>query len=1226
MPLKQLNQYIKNFLSFFKWTFRLEQLSQKMLYFFIFFILSLILFWFIESIALHYNNTFIEYSFYFILSLPVILITVFFRKDIYSYFLKNLNWGDTAEIFENRQPLSGKLISSADFLEGNYKHNKYLEHKSLEETYNTISKISIIGSVNFKAFKKPLIALLSCFFLLLSTQLIFSYTPFDILKSSLNKSANEIRIIKVEYPKIIKAGQHFYFHLRTNAKQAVFSLNINNKIKSQDLAPIVNKKGYTDFHYNFNKINQSFTFSYTLKRNGKIYQSEEQLVKVIEAPVISSIKTKVKYPAAYGESVKTYNSGNVEGFYGSKVSLNIECNNNISKAELIFYKEDLGNRYRNESLTMSKNNNKASCNFTIYDDMSYQIILTDENGYQNKEQTFYIKTIDDLPPVISILKPEKNQVIQQLINQYIFFEASDDYKLKKIFLNYYKIKTNKAKKSKRYVRFVNVKNKSFINASTILPLSQLNLKPGEKVEYFLTAYDSGNQRHNSRVLSFYYPNAKEVITNYEKQKDDEIENIQKLLGKYNELNNESHNLKRQLENSNLKGQDLKKKLSNLMERDKKLLDEFKNAIKRLEKLEHNLSKQKQSGIEELKEEINKAKSLLKKLLNEKAQQEEIRKQQSFEKILKEQIKKIQELEKIKKEFSNKPFTDEVKEQYKKYVEEKRELKKQLKSTKKDINQLEKLLKSLDMGDKDVQDKFKKIKKLLNDLMKFQTKHNSKEIKDLMKFAQELDQNELNSFNFSQEDYIKRLEKTLEKLNDLKKLQKLIESRQLLKELQKEQNQLNDKLEKNKNDIQPLKKESDSIKQKNNELNNKLNEKKSALDNIKERALQNDIQKALNELNQNIESNSQKDASKKGKELSQLYNELEKEIEKKIKQFQQKDKKEVMDFLRNLLLELIELRKFEGKKSDIIFQGKLNNNFSTPQITKLLDSVIYSNQFLNHHKKRFDKTFEGVMKNTDKAKFLKMFNTISSQLQYSGVNISKKDFHYATYNQNKILDQLNVLTLHLLKLKFKQQSGTGSGAGQNFFEQMQQLMQMQSMINKEIKKLLNKQMNKGLSPGDIEKLKSLSQKQSQLGEQISKLLENGGKNGNNPLPDHLLNSMAEIKRDIDEIKHKLAKKQLDKKLVKQQEDVLKRMSDASKHIKDDETEFKESNNSEKNEEDKQSQAPTMLNEEKKLLKAKKKLRTILKNQKIQNKKYLKNVDPEQKKHIQDYFNKLNQFSR
>ncbi|HEO64611.1 MAG TPA: hypothetical protein ENI73_01955, partial [Spirochaetes bacterium] len=1086
------------YLTKFKWVIHLEMILTYFLYWASLVLLGFILVWMIVIIANSYNvNTFYgSIHPVIVLTLPVLLFGLLFARRIYDHMIHKVRWSDVAESYEHRRDFSGRVISSADFIESSYDHHKILEQEFIKKTYRQVTPISVFSLFQSQSLIRPFLFLGLLLFHFFIYSVTFTYTPVDTLKDAFITDSTGIRY-KVDYPKTLLFEENFNLSLETNAEKALLSMTTEEQTFEYPLTKRVHDDSQTTypFHYQKPKVKWPFTFQLILTRKGKQIKSPVYPVEILHHPKIQRLNTKLTFPKEYKLPVEVLkDDANLKGFYNTLVEIELESNNKLKDAQIIFHREDeFAETSYPPSLDMKVEGKKANIRFTILEAGKFEIIIYDEHGNQNPEQRIFDIIVEDtLPPYVEITEPTRDIELKDLVDHYIDVKAEDDYEVKKLILYY--DHRSKDRKSRLKRMAIKITPGPVVQGKVLLPLTRMNLKPGDRIEYYAKAIDKGGQTSISSMRQFIMPLVKQFFKEVIDEKDKELERIDRLLKEFKRFDREAKDALETLKDLkdfkrlNLKGfseKDLerkfKEKIEELSKAQEKLWEKIRESYRRLEDMESRLNQYQHAPVHEFRDKISQTKRLLLDLLKQIDQKKEktlpkqvekiitkVRKLKALKKKLlrnkhklskKNFAKQLTQLNELKKELDrqvrkalkdlrrlrldpkripihNKKLQEKIRKakkhleklssRYRKRklnqlkrlirnLEKKKTLPKGLKNIlknmkrlklleeflkqngsqlsrkdfnkkQKEVNQLKKKLKHslerelrkkrakksaspLDDADdknprstKDAENKMKKINELLKDLLNNRSKKDFAELRKLMKDIN----NSSYQSQWNEKPSIKRLEKVYETLKKLKELQSLLEARNIVKDLRKQQAQLSREIKKSGN-TRSLKDKAQEIKKQSEKLVEKLKNPKAKTPLISKKDFkeaQSQMEQAIKNLQKGLANQSKQEALKGGQKLKSQLAKIEKKLQKKIKQFQQRDHKELMAFLRNLLLELIELRKMEGNKSKKIYESGYIQNYRDEfpdQIRQLIEATQFSLYYMTNKRAQFDKKLEGAMK-------------------------------------------------------------------------------------------------------------------------------------------------------------------------------------------------------------------------------------------------------------------------
>ncbi len=1249
--IKPITNPLIRYLLKFKRIIQLELLLKIILYFITFFLLGITIVWIINLISISQEVDYLEENILLILGIPIITTIILFGKDIYRIFLQKSLWGEIAELYENRKYCSGEVISSADYLEHTYNHYKSLEKIFIEKTYNKLQNIPISSLFQKRFLLKPSVTLGIIVFILFICSLTFSYTPIDTLKSSLFNNKSGIHF-NIDFSQKIQFGHNFHLDLYSTSDKATLVMNYGHTSKKYYLQKKVFDKSKPVFHFQHNiiKINHSFSFYIILGIKSHFVKTPTYNVKVFQLPRISSIKTTVIYPEIYNYPSKNQSGGDIEGFEGSTVKLEIISNNLLKNLQLQFIEpENEMNSIENNIQNMNIQSNKAYTEFKINGSQSgYTITMIDKDDNQSEPIKYTISLLNDQPPSVKIIRPGPIVSLRNLNKSYpVYIEASDDFMVAQLIL-YYSVKSGHKIISNGYIP-VQIKPDSTIQGIISIPFQKLILKPGNHIEYHVRAIDNRGQYQNSfPIQRFIYLKPDEIFLDIDKIKQNLISKVEDILGEYKHLSNKYNDIYKKDSSNTISQEETDKQLKSLEESEESIKSRLKQTIQDIHNLQHSMVNQNLVSMSELNNQLQDIKKSLLETLNNMENTKYNYYQHLTQKLLhdlnisqnlKEIIEKYEHIKQMESERKNKsPMNKDSK------GIDINQRKSNLKSDiNKAIKELNKLKSSTDKTNspkhtQNIQKKLKYLDKLLKNLYKNQ---NSKEFKELQNYLNQLQSSET-MFTSKNENYnTKDLQSIIKDLQNLKKLRTLLEIKSKVKQIIKYQRAFNYKASKS-NSIIPLKKDFNHInntyKNISKLLNNlSINNNKSSNFKIElntnsnisttTKNLNNQINNDLKYLSKSIDNDNKQSADKMGNKLINSFNQLEKMIQNKITKFKQQKKSEIIRFLRNTLLELIELRKIEGNKTKKIFiqsetyatEEMIQSQKSTKKINNLIKSTQSTKKFLDIKKIEFQDKLYKVIDKKSMYEIISLFDHILKSLDNTSKNISANEFYFAYKNQEIILTKLNLLTLKVMKLKTSSQSfgstsSLSSGIPQKSFKAIQNL-------NKEIQQFINDMKSKKLSPRERNSLNNLSHKQENLKKIFNDLINN--KDLNNYNSKKMLNSFMNLKRQLEEMKINSKNNKLNKILAKQKSLLQKLEETATKTIKQSKgksIQFSLDKN------DFKSSRPIKLFREKNQINAENYLKTILKRNDLKKSINMNTLNPKQKMIIQNYLNKMKNYSK
>ncbi len=378
--------------------------------------------------------------------------------------------------------------------------------------------------------------------------------------------------------------------------------------------------GEGEFSYQFDRLQADVSFQ--LEAAG--FFSEPYTIIVVERPELTAFNLALTYPRYLQRNAeKISNAGNLEVPEGTHIRWNIESNA-TKEAIIQFASEKLPNSFQqsdDQLFTFEKG-------FRNPDD--YELFLSNENG-KNKDRIRYrIDVVKDKHPELSVLNL-KDSILYQHIS--LSGAINDDYGVRK--LNLVVLNANQAnKKAPREIAVPITSNQPQQNFFFYWNLDTLQLKAGERIEYYLEVFDNdgvnGSKSTRSATYTFALPTKEELETNIRQSEKATEQKVAQSQARAAELQKQLEKAAQQLKsNQTLSWQD-KKKLEDIVQQKnelEKILGELKDESKQLQDKKEAFTEES----ERIKEKADQIQKLMENLLDEETKKlfEEL------EKLLKE---------------------------------------------------------------------------------------------------------------------------------------------------------------------------------------------------------------------------------------------------------------------------------------------------------------------------------------------------------------------------------------------------------------------------------------------------------------------------------------------------------------------------------------------------------------------------------------------------------------
>ena len=443
----------------------------------------------------------------------------------------------------------------------------------------------------------------------------------------------------------------------------------------------------------------------------------------------------------------------------------------------------------------SKSTNKIV--FTFNDSTNTELERKSENDFEYKKQflqnsNYNVELINDKSknpePInyrVEVIKDkfpgiDLENFSDTILYNYILIGGNvyDDYGLKNLKL-YYNIYNSKNKKSNTY-NSINIpikRGKNSQNFAYQFQLDTFDLKPGDKIDYFVKVWDNdginGSKSTKSQTKNFAVPSEKEIDHQQNANAEKNQEALSKTMKESQDLNEELKKLSDKFKT--------KKKLSWQDKKDiEKVIQKQREVKSKLEKLqkEIQMNQEQNKRFNEVNPEVEEKMQQLQKLMENIVDEETQKLMEELQKLL-EDDKNINDINKKLEELNQKE------DNFEKELDRTIEMYKQLEFEQK--------------MDKTI-DKLEKLSKEQEDLSE-QTK-NSK------------NKEELNDINKQQEELKEKFEDINKEMEKLNEMNEELENKHDLEELKPEQNDVEQNMDNAQEQLQNQKKNNASQSQKN----------------------------------------------------------------------------------------------------------------------------------------------------------------------------------------------------------------------------------------------------------------------------------------------------------------------------------------------------------------------------------------------------------------------------
>jgi hypothetical protein len=239
------------------------------------------------------------------------------------------------------------------------------------------------------------------------------------------------------------------------------------------------------FSVTIERVTASFAYTVSAAKA----RSDYYTISVIRPPRVERIDLHYEFPRSVGLEPRTDDdSGDIYGPPGTKVRLAIAADKPIASAFLVL---DDGTR-----VPLAGDAEQLDGALTISRDGSYRIALLDQDGLDSPGETeYFIRTLNDRPPDVRILRPASDKHVMALEEVQIEARADDDFGIASLEVVF---QTPNGKE-----RAVPLGASGGVSASGVhtLFMEDLDVQPGDFVTYYARARDVNRGRRSTEARS-----------------------------------------------------------------------------------------------------------------------------------------------------------------------------------------------------------------------------------------------------------------------------------------------------------------------------------------------------------------------------------------------------------------------------------------------------------------------------------------------------------------------------------------------------------------------------------------------------------------------------------------------------------------------------------------------------------------------------------------------------
>ena len=235
-------------------------------------------------------------------------------------------------------------------------------------------------------------------------------------------------------------------------------------------------------------LERSFTYAVTAGPA----RSQNYSVTALFPPRVQRIELHYDYPSFSGLKARDeHDGGDVYGPAGTRVRLVVHADKPIAQGRLAFSEG-------RPALPLAAAGERAlESTLTVKEESAYRIALVDADGLGSEGTEYFIRVMDDRPPVVHILRPSGDQQITPLDEVPIEARADDDFGIASLDMVY-----SVSGGAEKVVPFTSLGGTELARiGSRMLAAEDLKVKPGDVIAYYARARDVARAKQSTLARS-----------------------------------------------------------------------------------------------------------------------------------------------------------------------------------------------------------------------------------------------------------------------------------------------------------------------------------------------------------------------------------------------------------------------------------------------------------------------------------------------------------------------------------------------------------------------------------------------------------------------------------------------------------------------------------------------------------------------------------------------------
>jgi hypothetical protein len=405
--------------------------------------------------------------------------------------------------------------------------------------------------------------------------------------------------------------------------------------------PLTKVNGQADaFRYIFEQPTQDVTF----QLSGAGFVSPEYHLTVVERPDLRDFSVQVTYPAYTGRATETIrNGGNLTVPEGSQ--LRWQFSTAATEALSLVFDQPA------ETVPATRSGEAFVAERRVLRSQPYQVRLQNAASLNRDPIAYQLTVVPDAPPTLTVEAFSDTTSLRYLA---LGGSAKDDYGLTALRLHY-QVQRGGNKASGYVSRPLSLPNGAGGTYSYTWNLTPLNLRPGDRLQYFMEAVDNdgihGPKSTRSRPLEFRLPSTRELDKQLASQANSVASQLSSAAKQSKQLERELAQSQDKLKTKREMSYQDRKQLEKMLDQKSQLDEQVQAMQQKFEQLQ-----QQQNQLSPKSEELAKKAEELKKLMNDLLDPETKKLYEKLQKLLEQQKQPDAEMQKLLAQLENKENT------------------------------------------------------------------------------------------------------------------------------------------------------------------------------------------------------------------------------------------------------------------------------------------------------------------------------------------------------------------------------------------------------------------------------------------------------------------------------------------------------------------------------------------------------------------------------------------